>query len=301
MTASPIHPDSEPVPLEKEDQQTETTDSGPMFQAVGVIVGSIELSSEDRMSVTMGQSSYPLLYAPSKRRALAALKKEIEATGNTTQRLIVYPKVLHFPKKNQPHSISFQLVGFDKGKAEDAVSGELQDFEFKLSGLWQFIPVCPTPCISIFRNFTSSRLEYMKQAEPARKVKYMKASHLPVLWKDAPVRPFRFNPKADYDQGHPAFVSIKAKFLPHRNVFGFEALLAPPQEKAPKFLKASKEDKALVQQEAKKNQPKSQMPQAVTKPSGTPNRVMPFNESKPGVPPPSKTLREKPKLRKIGN
>jgi hypothetical protein len=43
-------------------------------------------------------------------------------------------------------------------------------------------------------------------------------------------------------------------------VFGFVALLAPPQETAPRFLKASKQDKATVQQESKKNQPKGQRP-----------------------------------------
>ena len=253
------------------------------------------------MSVAIGQSIYPLFYAPSKRRAFEALKKELEATGNTTQRLVVYPRVMHFPKREQPHSISFQLVGFDKGRKEDAVSGELQDFEFKLSGLWQFIPVCSTPCISVFRNFTSGRLEYMKQSEPARKVKYMKASHLPVMWKDAPIKPFRFNPKADYDQGRPAFVSLKAKFLPHRNIFGYEALLAPPQEKAPKFLKASKEDKALVQQETKKNQNKFQSQQTSAKTAGANNKTVPLGEGKSSLPAPPKTLKDKPKFRKTSN
>jgi len=298
VTALPSLSDNQPVPLEKENPTTETADSGAMFQAVGVIVGSIELSSDDKMSVTMGQSNYPLFYIPGKRRAFDALKKEIEATGNTTQRLVAYPRVMHFPKREQPHSMSFQLVGFDKGREEDTISGELQDFEFKLSGLWQFIPVCSIPCISVFRNFTSSRVEYMKQAEPAKKVKYMKASHVPVLWKDAPVRPFRFNPKADYDQGRPAFVSLKAKFLPHRNVFGFEALLAPPQEKAPKFLKASKEDKALVQQEAKRNQPNSQMPQRFTEAAGNTHKTALSDKGKPGLSASPKTLKEKPRLKK---
>ncbi len=171
----------------------------------------------------------------------------------------------------------------------------------KLLGLWQFIPVCTTPCISIFRNFTPERLEYIKQAEPVSKVKFMKASHLPVLWKDAPVRPFRFNPKADYDQGHPAFVPLKAKFLPHRNVFEFVELLAPPQENAPKFLKASKEDKALVQQEAKKNKPRSQITRTLTEVLDNTNKTVSLNGDRPGLPAPPKTLKEKPILKKIGN
>ncbi|MHC5863617.1 MAG: hypothetical protein ACYTXK_42880, partial [Nostoc sp.] len=71
--------------------------------------------------------------------------------------------------------------------------------------------------------------------EPARKVKFMKASHIPLLWKDAPVRPFRFNPKvAKEEQGRAVFVTIKAKFLPGRDVFGFVALTALPKDSAPR-------------------------------------------------------------------
>ena len=175
--------------------------------------------------------------------------------------MVVYPKAIHFPRRQQPHRIAFQLVGFDRGRKLDAVSGELEDLEFKLSGLWQFIPVCSTPCISVFRNFSDERLEFIKQSEPARKVKFMKASHIPLLWKDAPIRPFRFNPKLEKEQqGRAAFVTIKAKFLPGRDVFGFVALTALPQEAAPRYLKASKEDKATVQLAAKKDKPKVQRP-----------------------------------------
>lgn len=243
---NPVEMDAENKTSDQQETQTENpSESGPIFQAVGVITGKLDFQ-EERNTITIGRSTYQLFYIPKKRRVFDALKKEVENTGEHTQRLIVYPRITHFPKKEQVHQVSFQLVGFDKGRVEDAVSGELQDMEFKLAGLWQFIPVCPTPCISVFRNFTDARLEYIKQAESAKKVKFMKASHIPVFWKDAPVRPFRFNPKIEGDQGRPAFVEIKAKFIPQRNTFGFEALLAPPLEKAPKFLKASKEDKAAV-------------------------------------------------------
>lgn len=240
--------------------------SGPIFQAVGVIVGAVNFSDDGKHTVSIGRNKYPLFYVKRNRVALLGLKKEIEATGDPTQRLIVYPKVTHFPKRDQPHFLAFQLVGFDKGRDKLGVSEELADFEFKLSGLWQFIPVCRTPCISIFRNFSQDRLDYIKQAEPALKVKYMKASHLPVLWRDAPVRPFRFNPKGGKEQGHPPFVQIKAKFLPHRDAFGFVEQLAEPKENAPRFLKASKKDKAEIQQTLTKSKslpkpkPKSKIP-----------------------------------------
>ncbi len=124
--------------------------------------------------------------------AFKGLKQEIEKTGEHTYRLIVYPKVTHFPKRDQTHQVAFQLVGFDLGRDPNGISHELEDNQFKLSGLWQFIPVCRPPCISIFRNFDPKLLKYFHQMDnPAKKVRTLKASHIPLLWKDSPVRPFR--------------------------------------------------------------------------------------------------------------
>lgn len=246
--------------LDAEMHIDETEASGTIFQAVGIITGEVKFSEDSKCTVTINNQEYDLLYARHKLKVFQALQREIENSGNSLQRLVVYPKVTHFPKREQPHRLAFQLVGFDKGLFKETISEELEDLEFKLSGLWQFIPVCSTPCISIFRNFSRERLEYIQQALPAQKVRYMKASHIPLLWKDAPVRPFRFNPKlAKEEQGKRAFVSLKARFLPGRDVFGFVALTAPPQETAPRYLKASRKDKATVQQEAK-NQIKQQRP-----------------------------------------
>lgn len=261
---------------------TEIESPAAIFQAVGVITGSVNFTTDGQSTVTIGSYEYPLYYSKRQWDVLNALKKEIENTGNHNQRLVVYPKAIHFPRKEQPHRIAFQLVGFDRGRKLDAVSGELEDLEFKLSGLWQFIPVCSTPCISVFRNFSNERLEFIKQSEPARKVKFMKASHIPLLWKDAPVRPFRFNPKLEKDQqGRAVFVTIKAKFLPGRDVFGFVALTALPQEAAPRFLKASKEDKATVQLAAKKAKPRVQRPSKKDNQGGSNPPLKPILKKKP--------------------
>ncbi|KAB8315343.1 hypothetical protein SD81_032705 [Tolypothrix campylonemoides VB511288] len=221
----------------------------PLFQAIGIIRGSVTLALElgQTSTVTIQGKTYNLYPVASKKgfRALDALKKELEATGKTEQRLIVYPKITHFPGKDKPHDMAFQLVGFDKGVESEGVTTDLGDFEFKICGLWQFIPVCQTPCISVFKNFTSERLEHVKKSELYKRVKFMKGSHIPILWKDAPVKPFRFNPKLEKEQqGKASFVSVKAKFLPSRNVFGFDSLVALPLEEAPKFFKASKKMKA---------------------------------------------------------
>ncbi len=231
--------------------ESSTATEGLIFQAIGIIRGEVNFSDDAPATVTLNQKQYRLNYARNP-LALSGLKQEIEKTSEHTQRLIVYPKVTHFPKRDQPHQISFQLVGFDLGRDTSGVSAALEDNQFKLAGLWQFIPVCRPPCLSVFRNFDPKLLKYIHQLDnPAKKVRTLKASHIPLLWKDSPVRPFRFNPKGEKDQGLPPFVSIKAVFLPHRDAFGFVELLAEPQEQAPRFLKARKEDKAQVQKSSR--------------------------------------------------
>ncbi len=255
-----VEVDSRPEQSEKQHQEidaltTELTEPEPestaIFQAIGIIKGEVDFPEDGKTTVTIGRQKYPLFYTSRYRLAYSGLKKQIEATGNKTQRLIVYPKVTHFPKRDTPHFCAFQLVGFDTGKEPEGINSELKDLEFKLCGLWQFIPVCRTPCVSIFKNFNKERLNYIKEAEPETKVRFMKASHLPLLWRDSPARPFRFNPKAGKDQGHPAFVSVKARFMPGRDCFGFVEMLAEPEEKAPRFLKVSKKDKETAMKNKK--------------------------------------------------
>jgi chemotaxis protein histidine kinase CheA len=239
--------DAAQKPTSEEEQKPTPEEPGAIFQAVGVLAGKVKFGEENNNTITIGNKEYPLFYAPRKQKAFDALKKEVESSGEATQRVVVYPRFTHFPGRDVPPNVGFQLVGFDKGRHEEVISEELADMEFKLCGLWQFIPVCRTPCISVFKNFTKERLEHIKQSEPSKKVKYMKASHLPLFWRDALVPPFRFNPKATKEeQGKPVFVQIKARFVPHRDAFEFDSLLGLPMEKPPRFLKASKDDKATA-------------------------------------------------------
>jgi len=226
-------------------------DSTTIFQAIGVVTGEVNFADDGQATITIGQKDYQLGFANSRQRVLNALKKEISATGQPRQRLVVYPKIIHFPKRDQHHQIAFQLVAFDKGECLNGVSQQLKDNEFQFRGLWQFIPVCRVPCISVMKNFSKERLDYIKKADLDQKVRFLKSSHVPISWKDSPTKPFRFNPKAGKEQGHATFVQIKAKFLPQRNSFTFVEQLAPPLEDAPKFLKASKDDKASLQKSKK--------------------------------------------------
>ncbi len=216
-----------------------------LFQAVGIICGEITTDG-DKTMVTIGEKLYALYYSSTHKRAYEALKKEITCTGITQQKLIVYPRITHFPGGKQPYRLAFQLAGFVGHSASgEGLESVLQENEFKICGLWQFIPVCRVPCISVFKNFDQQRLEYIKSAPLDKKVNFLKASHIPVLWQDAPVPPFRFNKNLDKEtQGKASFVQVKAQFNSANDNFEFVSLLGIPCESPPNYLKAGKKDKA---------------------------------------------------------
>ncbi|MFB2977567.1 hypothetical protein [Microseira sp. BLCC-F43] len=249
----------EPIETSSDPETTEQKpEENAFFQAVGIIVGDVAFEGE-KAEIAIGGKQYPLFYAPRYKKGFAALKLNIKA-NTPTQRLLVYPRITHLPG-GKPHQVGFQVVGFE-GKNGYLRSVGLEDFEFNLCGLWQFIPVCKTPCITVLKNFTEERLAYIKEAKSDRKVAFMKASHIPILWKDAPVKPFRFNPSLDKEQQEQVwFVGVKARFLPGRDVFGFVSLKLPPTAKPPKYLKASKEEKLQVRRaQSQPTKPKEKAP-----------------------------------------
>jgi hypothetical protein len=281
---------SEPVP----DSIASSPAEGTFFQAVGIIQADVT-SDGDKTFVTIGDKSYGLYYASTHKMAYEALKKEISSTGITQQKLIVYPRITHYPGGKQPYRLAFQLAGFlGKEATVDGLFSVLEDKEFKISGLWQFIPVCRVPCISVFKNFNKERLEFIKSAPLDKKVNYMKASHLPVVWRDTPVPPFRFNPKLESEtQGKAFFVQIKARFNSERDNFEFVSLLGIPSESPPNYLKAGKKDKlsaAKTKLAASKDRKRSSLPvpdnNAAPQPKGATDKPKPKPKPK-GVAPQS--------------
>lgn len=238
---------TKPIPKPKSKPSQELIelpeDSGAIFQAVGILPGDV-MFSDQGASITVEGKQYRLFYSGEHRNAFEALKLNVKATGSR-QRVIVYPYVRHFPKKEQPYQLAFQVVGFMGKPIEGCISGELADFEFRIAGLWQFIPVCATPCITVLKNFTEERLGFIKESTTEDKVRFLKASHVPLLWSNPPVRPFRFNPRLEKEQqGSLPFVQITASFNPERDIFEFSTMRCLPASNPPKYLKAGKKDKA---------------------------------------------------------
>jgi hypothetical protein len=99
-------------------------------------------------------------------------------------------------------------------------------------------------CITVQKNLTQERIDRIKESDALKRANFMKASHVPLFWQDAPVKPFRFNPKLDKEhQGQAQFVEIRAKFNSDRDAWEFIELCSRPSE-PPQFLKLGKKDKA---------------------------------------------------------
>ena len=60
--------------------------------------------------------------------------------------------------------------------------------------------------------------------------------HIPVLWKDAPVKPFRFNRKSDI-QADKYFVEVMAEFNLIKGCFEVTKTINTPSIKIPYFKK----------------------------------------------------------------
>lgn len=220
----------EPEQTKLEPEQTKSIN---VFQGVGLLYGKIVKrydGCDEFFDVVIKDKRYELVFINPK------VKKYIQSSYNPelNKYITVYPRIIHFPDKNLQHKLSFTLIG-----AHEKSESDLKVNEFKLSGFWQFIAVCKCPVISVHRNRSKGdRLSEIKKKYKSEKFHKVltRANHVPVLWKDCKIKPFRFNPKLD-KQSDRYFVKIKAKFLPNRGQWGFIELLENATLDIPKFYK----------------------------------------------------------------
>jgi hypothetical protein len=137
--------------------------------------------------------------------------------------LAVYPRWTHFPGRDNPPSFKFEIFGWGNVPPNKEVD------KFYIRGIWQFIAVYPRPVITVYRN--------RKRYDDDR----LKADHCPVFWKDSPVKPFRFNPKAEKDQqGDRYFVECVCEFNPRFDSLNLIELLSEPTTNIPRYKKPVK-------------------------------------------------------------
>ena len=215
-----------------------------VFQGLGVLYGKIIKRYEDNenyYNAIVKDKTYELIIVNPRVRDF--LKADYNPQKN--RYLTVYPNLVHYPQPRggtKAPKINFTIIA-----ANDLPNLELKPNEFKLFGLWQFIGVSKCPVMSIHRNRkkdgsdrVSTLKEKFKDNDKLHK-NLTRANHVPLLWKNSPVKPFRFNPKLDKDkQGDRYFCQVKARFLADRGVWGFQELLVEPTLDIPRFYKPIK-------------------------------------------------------------
>lgn len=132
-----------------QEQSNQQSENSSFFQAIGVISGEVNITGNLQATITIQGREYNLRCQRKNHQLFTALKYRIKNTGTIFQTLMVYPKATHFPRRQQPHIIDFELVNFKSENSDKGMFSECQDLEFKLLGLWQFIRVSKIPCISI--------------------------------------------------------------------------------------------------------------------------------------------------------
>ncbi len=209
------------------DQSTDDSEADidkPIFQAIGTIKGKPEEDKENpgQFFIRLGGKRYSLFIAGYRYQAWL---KQMAANPDQTLFLRVYPKCLMIPRK--PPKIYFQVAAWETENPWDEEAGQ-----FRLKGIWQFVPQSRTPVISIYRNGNAE--------DPKGK---FKAAHIPVLMRrDDEAAPFRFNPKIAKEDLPPRwFVQGLFKFIASRDCFGFSEDLEPPTKKIPYYKKPIKD------------------------------------------------------------
>ena len=216
--------------LEEEKASPETLPEikPPLFQAIGAIIATPFIQDE-LLKVTIDEHSYDLLWGRLRRKVHNLLKAELENNGSRPMLLKLYPHAQYRPSLLQPKPY-FSLVAFNS----ECDATDESDRDFILRGIWQFIPKSSSPVISIYRN--REVLSTIKKLSIPQQLSLLKPNHIPVVWDDAPVEPFKFEAQKDKNSKMKRyFVQVRATF--RDGVYVVEKVLEKPTKKIPKFLK----------------------------------------------------------------
>ncbi len=211
-------------------QQQHSDEEPRIFQALGTILAAPYLKS-DRLKVTIDGRSYDLLYVKGfQRRSHRSLKAELEKNGSKEMFLKLYPQAT-FDQSSAEPILSFSVANFslDCEKLNNYPKG------FVLRGIWQYIPQCKFPVISIYRN--RNQLPAFKKLNAKQQFHFAKPHHIPVVWS-ATIEPFKYNPSVEKSEQMPRyFVEVRAVFKD--GLYVVEEMLRSPTVDIPKLIKVS--------------------------------------------------------------
>lgn len=199
-----------------------------IFKGVGIVKGTPYLE-DDKLFVRINDRQYDLRKVVGDwNKPISLLRSELSKNGSEEMLLKVYPNITHYPEDRPPHHV-FRLVRayFEEEKYHRYSPG------FNLCGIWRLVSHCKTPVITIYRNI--ERLETFQKLPRIIKKPYAKGQDLPVIWEDAPVKPFIYHPeKLDSEQMPCYFVQVRAAFKD--GLYIVEEILEEPTLDIPPYI-----------------------------------------------------------------
>jgi hypothetical protein len=228
-------------PTKSEAGKQSKSNQPTIFQAVGLIRCTPRIEG-DKLFVTIGDRDYKLKKGRGRwRKQFDELKQEIEQHGSTEMLLRVYPQIIH-DSKNQEIRYWFTLVrasSIDESQCSD----NREDFIFR--GIWNIVPYCDEPVISIHRNINTLGF-YQRLSFKAKKA-FIRPQDFPVVWS-APIEPFQYNPELDPREQMPRyFVQVRAIFKDGR--FEVVETIEKPTLDVPRYIKSPKKNQNTLSQQ----------------------------------------------------
>jgi hypothetical protein len=231
---------------EKPTDESNNKAANNFYQAIGILSGKLTFSNGFKISLDGKQ--YNIRFKSDKLLYFV----ELEKVG----RFAVYPKFTHFPGRDATPNVYFEVVAisYSDTNSSTGLFEQMQDNEFLLCGLWQFIPVCRTPVVSVMHNYNDDLLAKIAKLNTAAKCRKLKAQHLPLIWKPPIVPAFRYQKDAEV-QEEKYFISVKATLDIKHEVFIFDSLIGLPTTEVPRGFVVGKKMKAEALQTKKERTP----------------------------------------------
>ncbi len=208
-----------PVPENPSETQdkAEPEPKSHIFQAFGFVKGKI-LEQGSSYVLQIEDKTYPLFGPRGRIKSFVGSEEEVY--------LRVYPNWQpNVQKEEVLRNLSFTVVAVLAQCPKN-----YQVNHFKVRGIWQRVPFLAEPVITVYRNQSRGAHDDCK------------ALHFPLVWEDAPVEPFEYDPslkeKQDYSKRY--FCQVKVIFSPETQEFTVSNLLEEPTTTIPPYIKPKK-------------------------------------------------------------
>ena len=212
---SPENPVSENSPESQDKAEPEP--QSPIFQAFGFVKGKI-LEQGSSYVLQIEEQTYPLFGPRERVKSFVGGEDEVY--------LRVYPNWKSNAQKEQVlRNLSFTVVAVLAQCPKN-----YQVNHFKVRGIWQKVPFLAEPVITVYRNQSRGAHDDCKPL------------HFPLVWKDAPIEPFEYDPNLKEKQDHSKryFCQVKVIFSPETQEFTVSSLLEEPTTTIPPYIKPKK-------------------------------------------------------------